>query len=76
MGGPTTGRVPISSDQEADMNMKALVLFFVTFVDLCALAVTLHRVLWEAEIRRPSNQRDRWDRVTAPMSRTASGISG
>jgi hypothetical protein len=63
---PITGRVPISPDQEADMNMKALVLFFVAFVDLCSLAVALHWVLSEAEARRPSNQRHRWDRTHRP----------
>jgi hypothetical protein len=66
-GGPEHGPdVPISPDQEADMNVKALILFFVTLVDLCALAVTLHWVLSEAEARRPSNQRDRWDRTHRP----------
>jgi hypothetical protein len=48
------------------MNMKALVVFFVAFVDLGALAVALHWVLWEAEARRPSNLRDRWDRTHRP----------
>ena len=48
------------------MNMKALVLFSVAFVDLGALAVALRWVLWEPEARRPSNQRDGWDRTHRP----------